>query len=76
MVAYTQTIPGTDVTFEMVPIAGGSFLMGSPADEADRNEDEGPQAEIQVPTAVGLQIRSDLVRIPTVHAALWSVRKV
>ena len=49
MVAYTQTIPGSDVTFEMVPIAGGNFLMGSPADEADRNDDEGPQVEIQVP---------------------------
>ncbi len=49
MVPYTQTIPGTDVTFEMVPIAGGTFLMGSPAGEAERREDEGPQVEIEVP---------------------------
>ncbi len=49
MVPYTQTIPGTNVTFEMVPIPGGTFLMGSPSDEADRHDDEGPQVEIKVP---------------------------
>ena len=49
MVPYSHSIPGTDVTFEMVPIPGGSFLMGSPAAEADRREDEGPQVEIKLP---------------------------
>ncbi len=29
MVPYTTTIPGTQVAFEMVPIAGGTFQMGS-----------------------------------------------
>jgi formylglycine-generating enzyme required for sulfatase activity len=48
MVPYTENIPGTDITFEMVPIAGGEFVMGSPPDEAERNEDEGPQARIKV----------------------------
>ena len=43
MVPYTATIPGTDVQFEMVPVPGGEFLMGSPDDEADRRDDEGPQ---------------------------------
>ncbi len=45
---YRETIPGTDVDFEMVAIPGGSFLMGSPADEAYRNEDEGPQRQVDV----------------------------
>ena len=34
MKAYTDTIPGTKVTFDMVPIPGGTFMMGSPAKEA------------------------------------------
>jgi formylglycine-generating enzyme required for sulfatase activity len=48
MVPYTETIPGTDVTFEMVPIPDGEFMLGSPAEEADRAEDEGPQARVKV----------------------------
>jgi formylglycine-generating enzyme required for sulfatase activity len=48
MVPYTEKIPGTDVTFEMIPVPGGEFLMGSPADEADRAEDEGPQVRVKV----------------------------
>lgn len=49
MVAYTEQIPGTDVNFEMVPIPGGEFLLGSPSDEAGRSEDEGPQVTVSVP---------------------------
>lgn len=49
MVAYSHTIPGTEVTFEMVPIPGGTFMMGSPPNEANRQEDEGPQVEVAVP---------------------------
>lgn len=49
MVAYTEQIPGTDVSFEMVPIPGGEFLLGSPADETGRSEDEGPQVTVSVP---------------------------
>ncbi|HBB74529.1 MAG TPA: transcriptional regulator, partial [Planctomycetaceae bacterium] len=30
MVAYDETIPGTDVTFRMIPVPGGTFRMGSP----------------------------------------------
>src|SRR5262245_6930706 len=40
--AYTETIPGTGVKFDMVPIPGGTFLMGSPVGERGRAEDEGP----------------------------------
>lgn len=45
---YTQVIPGTDVKFEMVPIPGGEFVMGSPESEAKRNEDEGPQHKVKI----------------------------
>ncbi|MFM7149047.1 MAG: formylglycine-generating enzyme family protein, partial [Gemmataceae bacterium] len=40
---YTETIPGTKVTFEMVAVPGGTYLMGSPDGEKGRNPDEGPQ---------------------------------
>ena len=30
MKPYTNTIPGTQVTYAMVPIPGGEFVMGSP----------------------------------------------
>jgi formylglycine-generating enzyme required for sulfatase activity len=49
MVPYTETIPGTDVTFEMVPVPGGEVLIGSPEGEAERGADEGPQVRINVP---------------------------
>lgn len=45
---YTDTITKTDVKFDMVAIKGGEFLMGSPADEAGRFEDEGPQHKVKV----------------------------
>ena len=41
--AEVHTIPGTDITFEMMLLSGGSFMMGSPESEEGRNEDEGPQ---------------------------------
>src|SRR5206468_3708031 len=48
MVPYKQTIPGTEATFEMQPIPGGKFKLGSPASEKGRKPDEGPQIEIEV----------------------------
>ena len=43
---YTDTIPNTKVTFDMVPIPAGTFMMGSPAAEPGRNADEGPQHKV------------------------------
>ena len=34
---------------EMVPIPAGSFLMGSPAEEPERKDREGPQHQVQIP---------------------------
>jgi formylglycine-generating enzyme required for sulfatase activity len=48
MVAYTEKIPGTDVAFEMIPVPGGEFLMGSPESEANRATDEGPQVRVKI----------------------------
>jgi hypothetical protein len=45
---YTETIAGTKVTFDMVPIPGGTFQMGSPAKEKGRKKDEGPQRPVTV----------------------------
>ncbi|MGK0483420.1 MAG: sulfatase activating formylglycine-generating enzyme, partial [Planctomycetota bacterium] len=45
---YAEIITGTEATFQMLPIPGGTFLMGSPADEADRKDWEGPQIPVQV----------------------------
>ena len=35
---YSELIPGTKISFDMVPIQGGEYLMGSPATEASRRE--------------------------------------
>ena len=48
MVPYTATIPGTKIKYQMVPVPGGTFTMGSPADEEGRLEDEGPQFQVVV----------------------------
>jgi formylglycine-generating enzyme required for sulfatase activity len=45
---YTQTIPGTKVSFDMVPIAGGVFWMGSPATERGGRLDESPRHRVQI----------------------------
>jgi formylglycine-generating enzyme required for sulfatase activity len=46
--SYTETVPGTKVTFEMVFVPGGKFTMGSPAKEKGRRKDEGPQQEVEI----------------------------
>ena len=48
MKAYTEVIEHTDGKIEMVPIPGGVFMMGSPENEADRQDDEGPRHEVKV----------------------------
>lgn len=43
---FTEQIPNTSVSFNMLAIDGGTFTMGSPEDEPFRREDEGPLREV------------------------------
>ena len=44
----TEIIPGTEVSFQIALIPGGSFLMGSPEDDPDHQKNEGPQRQVKV----------------------------
>ena len=46
--AYEQGIPESEVSYRMLPIPGGTFLMGSPEGEAGMRTGEGPPHEVQV----------------------------
>jgi formylglycine-generating enzyme required for sulfatase activity len=48
MKAYTEVVEQADAQFEMLPIPGGKFLMGSSEDEDEHQEDEGPQREVHI----------------------------
>jgi formylglycine-generating enzyme len=45
---FTELIPGTNVSFEMVAIPGGTFNMGSPDNEPFRKPDEGPVHKVSL----------------------------
>ncbi|MBG9375408.1 SUMF1/EgtB/PvdO family nonheme iron enzyme [Panacibacter sp. DH6] len=46
--AYTTTIPNSAVTFKMLPIPAGTFLMGSSEKERHHQPNEGPQQKITI----------------------------
>ena len=48
MKPYSEQIMGAGLTFDMVPIRGGEFLMGSPADGPRAKKDEGPQHRVRI----------------------------
>lgn len=45
---YTETILGTEFSFEMVSIPAGKFTMGSPDSEMSRKDYEGPLREVEL----------------------------
>src|SRR5262245_18960003 len=45
---YTEKIPDTDVSLDVLPIPGGAYHMGSPSGENGRKEDEGPQHPVSI----------------------------
>jgi formylglycine-generating enzyme required for sulfatase activity/nitrate/TMAO reductase-like tetraheme cytochrome c subunit len=45
---FNEMIPGTNVSFEMVAIPGGTFNMGSPESEPLRKPDEGPVRKVTI----------------------------
>lgn len=46
--SYTETVPAAGASLRMVAIPGGTFLMGSPAEEPHRKPDEGPQHKVSI----------------------------
>lgn len=46
--SFTEKIPNTTVSFNMVAIEGGAFRMGSSGDEHLRDEDEGPVRTVSI----------------------------
>jgi formylglycine-generating enzyme required for sulfatase activity len=45
---FTEQIPRTPVSFKMVAIPGGKFMMGSPDSEPFRKKEEGPAREVEI----------------------------
>jgi formylglycine-generating enzyme required for sulfatase activity len=45
---YQQPIPGSGIQFQMVPIKGGTFKMGSPASDKAAQPSEGPQRTVTI----------------------------
>jgi len=45
---YSESISGTNVHFNMLPVKGGTFLLGSPESEAQRKADEGSQKKVVI----------------------------
>ena len=45
---YEQTIPGSTLKYKMIPIKAGSFMMGSPENEKERDADEGPRKTFSI----------------------------
>ena len=48
MRAYKEVIEHTEATIEMLPIAGGKFMMGSPESEPGHKPDEAPMHEVEI----------------------------
>ncbi len=46
--SYKEVIPGSELSFDFVPITGGKYMAGSPETENGRKSDEGPQHEVEV----------------------------
>lgn len=46
---YSETL-SNGVSLDLVEITGGAFLMGSPDNEESRNESEGPQHQVAIPS--------------------------
>jgi len=53
MQPYRESVPSASTSFSLVPIPGGTFTMGSPAGERDRNEDEAPHEVTLAPFWMG-----------------------
>ncbi len=48
MKSYAELIEHTDVFVDMVPVPGGTFVMGSAQEELHRKDDEGPAHDVSI----------------------------
>ena len=48
MKPYTEVLVNADVKFDLVPIKGGTFKLGSPATEKGHQPEEGPQVAVSI----------------------------
>jgi formylglycine-generating enzyme required for sulfatase activity len=48
MKPYSTTIAGSEISYDMVPIPGGKFKIGSPDAEPGHKPDESPQKEVEI----------------------------
>jgi formylglycine-generating enzyme required for sulfatase activity len=48
MKSYDTKVPKTGAPYSMVAIKSGEFMIGSPASEAVRSDDEGPQVKVKI----------------------------
>ena len=48
MVPYTVSIPGSNVSYTMMPIPGGVAEVGSPAGSPGHKDDEGPVVKVKI----------------------------
>jgi formylglycine-generating enzyme required for sulfatase activity len=48
MKSYDTKVPKTGAPYSMVAIKSGEFMLGSPANEAARSDDEGPQVKVKI----------------------------
>ena len=46
--SYNQIIPGSTVSFDMVAVPAGEFLLGSSPQDAGHKADEGPQKKVKI----------------------------
>jgi len=45
---FTENLPGTKISFDMIAVPGGDFVIGSPESEEFRKRDEGPQVNVSL----------------------------
>ena len=48
LTTYTQNIPGSKLSFKMIPIPAGKFMMGANGNAKNKIEDEKPTKEIEL----------------------------
>ena len=68
---YTEFVPGTSVSFDMIAIPGGEFLLGSPEKEPLRNGDEGPQIKVQISPFWMAKVEATWNEYEAFYAATW-----